>query len=366
MREFMRQYSLAACCILAPLLFAAGAAKVTVDYLVPKDSSTKLTYKFYSSEAKQLESIPSAASANAAKPDEGSPTDRGKKPPANSKAKPDSTVSLVASQLQGRYGYSAATAFLFFVAVVTLVFASAVVIRQTRLSMFFLAVLFFGSLAIGIACKRSPYDLGRRLAVEDLLTKADSNEQMKPLKFQGWDTGNVAKNLVRVNSFIALFPVGMILAALCAISIRPRRSDIDLPNLKMRLDVIRIGLILSAVILVTAVLASKTLYEWPINLLIEEQRIALAPLGDSLTLLLGATGSIALFAAFLPAVAAFALDARYYRDVTIRKKRATKASRDDILEFAPLSSIAAVLAALSPLLASPVVGILKAILFVQN
>ena len=105
---------------------------------------------------------------------------------------------------------------------------------------------------------------------------------------------------------------------------------------------------LGAAVLVIAVLASKALLNWILSLLVPSQQLALKPIGDNMTLLLGAMGTIALSSAMAAAIAAFALDVRRYRNT---QETTTQESVE--LGFAPLASGAGVMTALVPLLISP-------------
>jgi hypothetical protein len=113
--------------------------------------------------------------------------------------------------------------------------------------------------------------------------------------------------------------------------------------------------------------------EWPLSLILMRQAAGLRLLADALTLQLGAQGTIALIAAFGPAIAAWSLDAAALRrksqpnfvaatptqpaDPPIGK---VQQSYDGFV-FAPLSAIASIIAVLAPLLASPFVDALKSI-----
>jgi hypothetical protein len=114
------------------------------------------------------------------------------------------------------------------------------------------------------------------------------------------------------------------------------------------------------------------LLDWPLTLLIDEQKNALSPLADALTFLLGGTGSIALIAAFAPAIVAWTLDAELYKSTQAQsavQSPATQAGGSAAagvpgsdLVFAPMPMIASVLVILAPVLTSPFVDGLRAIL----
>jgi hypothetical protein len=214
------------------------------------------------------------------------------------------------------------------------------------------------------------------LLIDNLLNAADKFPALLPLKAHG--TGATVASLVRINTSVALIPVTMVLLALLSLSIRP--SELHLADLRQRLKAIRYALGFASAILVASVLLSKALLEWPLKLILESQALALRPLADALTLELGAAGTIALFAAFAPAVAAWRLDVERYRAAHPRPGEAAKAApadhepdhepkpkhkpknADDGLVFAPWSAMTGVIAVLAPVLASPFVDALRSIL----
>jgi hypothetical protein len=195
-------------------------------------------------------------------------------------------------------------------------------------------------------------------------------------------TGTAVTGLVRANTFVSLIGVGMILLALYTLSVRPPQSDLHLVALRRRLTAIRCALLLGSVILVLAVLASKTLLDWPLTLLVDEQRAALKPLADALTFELGGVGTIALIAAFAPAIVAWMLDVELFKAAQVSSEQAqprresaeqpqsrskTDAGADQPgseLVFAPVSMIASIVVVLAPVLTSPFVDGLKSMLLV--
>jgi hypothetical protein len=154
----------------------------------------------------------------------------------------------------------------------------------------------------------------------------------------------------------------LILAALYALSIRPPRDELDLGDLKHRLTAIRCALGLGSAILVLAVLSSRTLLGWPLQLLTEPYRKALLPIADALTMQLGATSTIALVAAFAPAIIAWQLDVAAYNERPAKQEGDAAMAMDANLVFAPMSLITSIVAVLAPLLASPFVNALQSIL----
>jgi hypothetical protein len=131
-------------------------------------------------------------------------------------------------------------------------------------------------------------------------------------------------------------------------SIRASAAELTLRDLKKRREIARWVLGLGSAILVVAVVASEILVDWPPSLLARPQQLALKPIADAVSLLLGVIGTIALLAAFAPAIAAFTLDVRRYRVSTpVRSGPA-----GDELGFATVSSVTGLIVALGPLLAS--------------
>jgi hypothetical protein len=90
-------------------------------------------------------------------------------------------------------------------------------------------------------------------------------------------------------------------------------KDGALHGLKERLFIIRACLILASAILVVVALASRAVFDWPLSLLLEPDRNALAPAADALVRSWGTLGSISLIAGFLPAICAWYLDRATYR-----------------------------------------------------
>jgi hypothetical protein len=186
------------------------------------------------------------------------------------------------------------------------------------------------------------------------------------------------------------------------------------------------GLGLGSTFLVVGVLAQKALMAWPLALIDKDQAAGLQPLADALTLQLGAQGTMGLIAAFGPAIAAWYLDVLALRRKThsvggvAKQKSPAQPSIESRIEetleyasispaeelhlrvtelrqeappaagaakqappprqsvdrpddesslvFAPISTIAGLLAVLAPILASPFVDALKSIfqVFVKN
>jgi hypothetical protein len=182
--------------------------------------------------------------------------------------------------------------------------------------------------------------------------------------------------LVRLTCMIILSAVGMLVAATASVSVRPEKPP-TCEELLSRLTIMRIVLALGAAVLVVGVLCSKILIEWPTSLLSNSQQKAIAPIGEAVNLMYGAFGTIALIAGLGPALVAFVLDRRAFRATLADNRQAetTEATAQDRapakpppaprfaddLGFAPLSSIGTAIAVFSPLLASPLLGLLASI-----
>jgi hypothetical protein len=92
-----------------------------------------------------------------------------------------------------------------------------------------------------------------------------------------------------------------IVGATFLVSIRDEKVDIKLDDLKGRLRVIRLALILVSMILVLYVIVGKLLLQWPLSLLVEPQQLALQRLIDAVISYWGAIATIALLTIFTPA-----------------------------------------------------------------
>lgn len=187
--------------------------------------------------------------------------------------------------------------------------------------------------------------------------------------------------LVRLNSMIGLIAVGMLFSALASASVR-RETPPTYEELLSRRLIMRIVLALGAAFLVVAVLCDKIQIEWPASLLSISQQKAIAPIGDAENLIMGASGTILLIAALGPALVAFVLDRHAFRASLADSRQAEMAEATaqdrapgnaapaqrfpDDLGFATLSSISAAIAVISPLLASPLLGLVASIVKISH
>ncbi len=105
-------------------------------------------------------------------------------------------------------------------------------------------------------------------------------------------------------------------------------------------------------------LASKALLEWPLKLLISEQRAVLEPLANAVTTHLGATGTMALFAVAIPALAAWRLDVARYRDLVRPTDEPPTEPPKDGLELASVPMLNNFVLVLAPLMTTPIANLL--------
>jgi hypothetical protein len=311
----------------------------------------------------------SAKSDRAAATSGAPPKDRGAEETDEIVARDRDTL-FGARDIGGRVRYVVASAFLCAVSIAAFGYAAAVVVRRRGWLPLWAPWAVFGGfalLSIWLAFNSAGFERIRPLIVESILEAADAK--------QAWQTASRALVLVRINTWVALVAVGALLTALYTASLRYPDRKADRAELLRRREIAHWVLGFGSAILVISVFASEILVDWPASLLAKSQQAALKPMGEVLTLLLGAMGTIALFAAMAPALAAFMLDVHRYRATT--KTEAVPEQRsvppplpapkpaqpaDDGLGFAPLPVVTAVVAAFAPLLASSLMQVAKAFL----
>ncbi len=303
-------------------------------------------------------------------------------------------MTFVAKDLRGRASYAVASAFLYLAAAAAIGFGLWAVGRRNGARVAFEAVLFFVFLGYIVASYPGGFRLiaatgGRAhlAAVNELappmnaLVSGDAVRsrfnQFVGVLFRADQFGDPAvTGLVRLNSIIGLIAVAMLLAALASASVRPENAPTH-EELLSRLWIMRIVLALGAAVLVVAVLCSKIINEWPASLLSNAQQKAIAPIGEAVNLMLGASGTMGLIAALGPALAAFVLDRRAFRAALadIRQAETTEATAHDRaqanaapaqgfpddLTFATWPSISAAIAVFSPLLTSVLTEVVASI-----
>jgi len=447
--EIFRRGALAACCVAGPLLFGLISIYYTDLFLIPAQLAIPLTYhqaKPFDANAAQTDAARNkedrdARSSAAAVPPAAAPplppvssSATGVEPPAHApvakQALPqhDSEALVfwtVGQQYRGRITYAVSSAFLYLISAAVFLFGMTVF--QQRCGWFATIAMMAFFAALAKICSSAEFTPpGRPLLLENLLTKADEFfPYVEPLKVSD-GAGNAASHLVKFNTFVSLWSIGTLLAALAILSIREDKRQLSRDVLEDRLRWLRMGLGLGSTFLVVGVLAQKALMAWPLALIDKDQAAGLQPLADALTLQLGAQGTMGLIAAFGPAIAAWYLDVLALRRKThsvggvAKQKSPAQPSIESRIEetleyasispaeelhlrvtelrqeappaagaakqapppqqsvdrpddesslvFAPISTIAGLLAVLAPILASPFVDALKSIfqVFVKN
>lgn len=402
--EWASRNGLALCCVVAPLLFALIAFNGVLWWLTP-DIATNIHIDYRPANAAQSLAKPAtttttttttttagdAATTTTTTTD--APTTKPESAKGNDTAErtnPNQAISLRALQYRGEARYAAASAFIYLASAAVLLFSLVIVYRRLDWRVWGVALLGFVAISYIIAYFHFAKPRGRELIVENVLNAAEQFEQIRLSGMLQPKTGDIISSLVSLNTIAALVPVGMLLVALAALSVRDPDAMPDPADLKLRRTCLRIALGLASALFVIGVLANKILVAWPLSLIIKAQRDALQPLAEAVTLELGAMGTIAIIAAFTPAIIAWWLDVEHYRRETADKAQAprppkhrarkeaaraaaaadTDETHDPLSEqgpldefvFAPLSTISGIIAALAPLLASPVVDAIRSLL----
>lgn len=379
---YARRWSL--CCIVAPVLLGFVALDQTASMLTHRAEGLPLRYEFLS----EID-LPGSSTATVKQIDE--------------KNVRDLTVTFLAKDLRGRASYAVASALLYLASAAAIGFGFSVVRSRDGARIAILALLIFVLLGWNLASLSGAFDLMRPLIVERILEAA--NKLGPPLNvLASGDTDRSSFNqfvaglffvhhvdhfgdravtgLVRLNSMIGLIAVGMLVAALASISVR-REGAPNYEELLSRLWIMRIVLALGATVLVVSVLCSNILIEWPTSLLSHSQQKAIAPIGEALNLMFGASCTMALIAALGPALVAFRLDrSRAFPAAPAGNRQAetTEATAldrapanappaqrfPDDLAFARWPTISAAIAVISPLLASPLLDLVKSIVKISQ
>jgi hypothetical protein len=374
-------YGLAICCVAAPLALAFIGFNAALLWLTP-DIAKKIevTATYVPAEPTAIGATTKMISA---------PTNATDAEKSRSEQKPSDTGNAVtadpkfflrALHYRGEAQYASASAFIYLASAAVLMFSLVIVYQRLKLRCWVSSLVVFSIIGYAIAyCLPKPR--GRELVVEGLLTKAELFPTIKLDGVRPPLTGEIASSLVSFNTIAALVPVGMLLMALAALSIRDSPSIPARTDLMQRRNCLRVALALGSTLFVIGVLANKALVGWPLSLVSAPQQVALQPIADAVTLQLGTMGTIAIVAAFTPAMVAWWLDVKIYEEDKAQKEaekkedseaqRAIDASEVDAdsssekqaaeFAFAPLSAITAIVAALAPLLASPFVDTLKSV-----
>lgn len=393
--RWFRSCGLAVCCVAAPLLLAFLGFNCALYWLTPNIAQQiRIEYAPAQPTADEDAKPPAGATTgNATAPATSTTLPSGRatepvKPQAGqkaAKAEPataDPALFLRGLEYRGEAQYAMGSALIYLASAAVLVFSLVIVNQRLEVMTWVYALCAFIVTGSIIAfCLPKPR--GRELVVENLLTQAASFPTMKLEGIAAPATGKIVSSLVSFNTFAALVPVGMLLMALAALSIRDLSSTPTRADLMLRRNCLRIALGLGSVLFVIGVLANKELVDWPLSLVTESQRLALQPIADAVTLQLGTMGTIAILAAFGPAITAWWLDVQIYEDNVAEKAKKAKAEANLIpkpgyepadpdanssvetkseFAFAPLSLISGIVAALAPLLASPFADALKSVL----
>jgi hypothetical protein len=380
-QNWVYAYGLSLCCIAAPILLGFVADR-TASMLTHRAAGLQLHYEFLSTR-----DLPRAANVAEVKQ-------------IDEKNEQDLAVTFVAKDLRGRASYAVASALLYLASAAAIGFGLGIVGRRNGAWLAFGALLCSVVLGYIVASYREAFDLLRPLVVEQILVAANKLEPpMNVLASGDADrslfnqfVGNLfprvdqfrdpaVTGLVRLNVMIGYIAMGMGLAAAASVSVRPEKPPTH-EELLSRRAILRIGLALAAGLLVVAVVCHKILIEWPASLLSNSQQKAIAPIGDADILMVGASSTMLLIAAFGPALVAFILDRRAFRASLGDNRQAEttgtapqdRAPADaapapqfaDDLGFATLSSISAAIAVVSPLLASPLLGLLASIIKISH
>jgi|GEM_PF-2017069 len=418
---WIRCYMLAGCCVVLPLGLALGTFNLAINWLTPDIAgSIKNTLTYLPAQPKpdkptkqpatgattaspaEVTKPPVAAPAKAADSDKSLPPTAAadsRKPKAgqepaspDGEATADPALFLRGLTYRGEAEYAAASAFIYLASTAVLLFSLVIVYRRWKLIGCLVSLAIFTAIADFIAFHfQKP--LGRELVVENLLNQAELFPTMKLDGSPALRTGDIASTLVSVNTIAALVPVGMLLVALAALSVRDPDTIPKPADLTLRRTCLRLALALGSALFVIGVIANKVLVQWPLSLVGEPQRLALQPVADSVTMQLGTMGTIAIIAAFAPALAAWWLDVQIYEGDKAAKAEAAKVAQgvglipmpnaaqpamaapqdhdsdsskasSNEFAFAPLSIVSGIIAALAPLLASPFVDTLKSVLSV--
>ena len=376
-QNWVYAYGLSLCCIIAPFLLGFVALDQTASMLMHRAAGLELRYEFLSTG-----DLPRAASMAEVKQ-------------IAEKNEPDLAATFLAKDLRGRASYAVVSVLLYLASVAAIGYGLGVVGRRNGARLAFEALLCSVFLGYIVASTPPASDLLLRPLVGEHILAA-ANKLGPPMNvlasgdadrslfnqfvgglFRVDQFGDPAvTGLVRLTCMIILSAVGMLVAATASVSVRPEKPP-TYEELLSRLTIMRIVLALGAAVLVVGVLCSKILIEWPTSLLSNSQQKAIAPIGEAVNLMYGAFGTIALIAGLGPSLVAFVLDRRAFRATLADNRQAetTEATAQDRapakpppaprfaddLGFAPLSSIGTAIAVFSPLLASPLLGLLASI-----
>jgi hypothetical protein len=388
-KQFLLSHFLAVFCFLGPLLLGFGSLDLAARVLNYGSLTQSGAYEFLSQ--RDLRAEAAAKSTSARK----SATET---PAGNARQSDGITEDIVratfmARDVFGRTSYAIGSAFLYLASFAAMAFGFGVVARRHSVKRACLVLGVVAAVTRVLAGAASGFDLLRPMAIENIIGAAEKHasfprsapgEQFTRIAswvFPGLDKFGepTVTALVRIDTFAGVLGVGMLLAALASVSVL-EGSHSTARKLRERRAVIRIVLALGAIVFVVSVIASRALIEWPLALLSNAQQKAVAPFGEALNWMFGATCTLCLIAAVGPAFVAFVLDRQVLRanqptatptpvPVPVQSagwKAGTADSSDDGLSFTPMRSVTTALAILSPLLASPVLQIIASLLKISH
>lgn len=385
--KWARRYGLALCCVIAPIVLALGPFGVVLGLFMPDTPDMREIPSVYAPAQPKPIANDKAEAKSASSPSS-----------AAEQATPDPALFLIGLQYQGKVRYVTASAFIYLISAAVLAFSFVIVYRRFKwkcLLASFTVVLVLDCIVTFILSTLYGHRLlyGRELVVDKVLKAAESFPTIKQPSGTSLITSSKVLCLISVNTFVGLVAVGMLLMALAVLSIPGGLSKLDCTELELRTELnlrrncLRVALGLGSALFVISVLANKALVGWALSLVSDSQRLALQPVADVVTLQLGTMGTIAIIAAFAPAITAWWLDKELYRDKFRNNTASGKAEPEPELEhkphdateprekdakssepkatdefsFASLATISAVIAALAPLLASPFVNTLMSL-----
>ncbi len=356
------RYGLAVMCIAAPLFFGWASEFVLAAFVTRPIPAHLLSYEIRptarslgASRTEPSCAVPSAGASTAAPAQAGSGDD-GR----------ISTAHLVALQLAGEFKFATISAFRYLVAIAAIAFG--VVVLYRRVGPHALAGFIVGSLAVAVlgGWWLGAHSTAALLLARPILSWADDGllQNLRPIWVH--DTGALVSAVEVVNYTIGMLGVGMVFCALFAASIRDLRHAPRRDELEGRLTTIRIGLILTSAALVVVALSNRILLDWSLSLLTCAQQDALRPLSEAIVTQWAACGTMAVFGTVLPALVAWRLDVVRYRAAHPGAQGTEGAGSDklwrDGFQLVPVNVIASVATALAPLLASPIVDVLKTVM----
>jgi hypothetical protein len=291
-----------------------------------------------------------------AEPGEKVPPKGGSRAASADEIPPPPQLSLIANHIAGRVNVAYSYAFLALVSAVAFVFGSFVIVRYSNAAVWLGVVVMFSLVTWFIASIDAQGEDIRAIVADNILARADADQLLKFMP-----AAENLKSLIWLGLWIGYLSVSIILASLFFTSVRwVERSSLE--GLKERMWFIRASLILGSAILVVVVFSSRAVFDWPLSLLQAPDQKALKPAADALVHKWGAIGSISLIGAFLPAIAAWYLDREAYRSVP-QPPRVKEEAQPDAgeLEIAPLGLITSIVAALAPVIASPLFDAFKSL-----